>query len=125
MYQFDPALSTTQLFQVGTNGIPSSGASGNNLNFAPRVGFAYRLTNKAVVHAGFGLYYAAPNVQNSSGMSMNAPALDYWAFNNSATFGASNSAITQTGGTTTLPFDYLANGFNHTREIQLAAKINF
>ena len=41
-YAFVPSISTTALEQVGTNGIPSSGLSGNNANFAPRVGAAYK-----------------------------------------------------------------------------------
>ena len=79
---FVPSISTTALEQVGTSGIPRSGLSGNNLNFAPRVGFAYKVTNKTVFHAGYGIYYSAPNVTNSSGLSANVPVDNYWAFNN-------------------------------------------
>ena len=106
MYDFVPALSTTQLFQVGTNGVPRSGLSGNNLNFMPRVGFALKLTPKTVVHAGYGIYYSAPNVTNSDGMSINAPAVDYWAFNNSSIYG--------TAAPNGSPFNYASNGFVHT-----------
>jgi outer membrane receptor protein involved in Fe transport len=106
MYNFVPSLSTTQLFQVGTNGVPRSGLSGNNTNFMPRVGFAYKVTSKTVFHAGYGIYYSAPNVTNSSGLSNNAPAIDYWAFNNSAVYGspAANGA----------PFSFASDGFVHT-----------
>src|SRR5579863_7860058 len=48
MYYFVPSLSTSELFQVGTNEVPRSGASGNNANFMPRVGFAYKVTSKTV-----------------------------------------------------------------------------
>jgi hypothetical protein len=106
MYNFVPSLSTTQLFQVGTHGVPASGVSGNNANFMPRVGFAYKVTNKTVFHAGYGLYYSAPNVTNSSGLSNNAPAINYWAFNNSSVYGAN-----ATNGT---PFNFASNGFVHT-----------
>src|ERR1700722_4763469 len=88
MYNFVPSLSTTQLYRVGSSGVPGSGVSGNNLNFMPRVGFALKVTPKTVFHAGYGVYYSAPNVTNSSGLSNNAPAIDYWAFNNSAVYGA-------------------------------------
>jgi hypothetical protein len=91
---------------VGTNGIPRSGLSGNNINFAPRVGVAYRITNKTVFHAGFGIYYAAPDVGVSSTLSANVPVDDYWAFNNSTTFGAA------TNGTA---FNYARNGYAHTK----------
>jgi len=88
MYAFDPSISTTSLEQVGTQGIPRSGVNDNKLDFAPRVGFAFKLTDKTVFHAGYGIYYSAPNVANSSGMSVNAPGEDYWAFNNSTAYGA-------------------------------------
>jgi hypothetical protein len=106
MYNFVPSLSPTALFRVGTNGVPRSGANGNNLNFMPRVGFALKLTPKTVVHAGFGIYYSAPNVTNSDGLSNNAPSVDYWAFNNSSVYGAAAS-----NGT---PFNYASDGFVHT-----------
>ena len=105
MYDFVPAISTTTLEQVGTNGISRSGANGNNLNFAPRAGFAYRVTNKTVFHTGYGLYYSAPNVTNSSGLSNNVPALDYWVFNNAGTYGATTNGAA---------FNYASNGYAHT-----------
>jgi len=100
MYQFDPTLSTTQIFQVGTAEVSRSGVKGNNFNISPRLGFAYKVGPKTTFHAGFGLYYAAPNVANSSGLSNNAPGVDYWAFNNT-TYGASG-------------FNWISNGFVHT-----------
>lgn len=100
MYQFNPALSTTQVYQVGTNGVTRSGDQGNNTNFEPRVGFAYKLTAKTVFHAGYGIYYAAPDVNSVSGLSINAPDVDYWAFNNSG-YGSSG-------------FNWLNDGFVHT-----------
>jgi hypothetical protein len=106
MYDFVPSLSTTQLYRVGTNGVPRSGLSGKNLNFMPRVGFALKVTSKTVIHAGYGIYYSAPNVTNSSGMSINAPAVDYWAFNNSSTYGAAAA-----NGS---PFNFASDGFVHT-----------
>ena len=105
MYAFDPSISITALEKVGTQGIPRSGIKDNKLNFAPRVGFAYKVTNKTVFHAGYGIYYSAPNVANSSGMSVNAPGEDYWAFNNSTTYGA----IAPNGS----PFNFASNGFVH------------
>jgi hypothetical protein len=105
-WAFDPSISTTALEQVGTNGIPASGLSGNNFNFAPRVGAAYKITNKTVFHAGFGIYYAAPDVGNSSTLSANVPVDDYWAFNNPAAYGA--------GATSSAVFNYARSGFVHT-----------
>jgi hypothetical protein len=106
MYAFIPSISVTSLEQVGTQGIPRSGVKDNKLNFAPRVGFAYKLTGKTVFHAGYGIYYSAPNVANSYGMSVNAPGEDYWAFNNSTIYGANapNGSA----------FNFLSNGFVHS-----------
>ena len=105
-YAFVPSISTTALEQVGTNGIPKSGLSGNNLNFAPRVGLAYKVTNKTVFHAGYGIYYAAPNLGVSSTLAANVPVYDYWAFNNPATYVA--------GATSSASFNYASSGFVHT-----------
>jgi len=105
-WAFVPSISTTALEHVGTNGIPKSGLSGNNLNLAPRVGVAYKVTNKTVVHAGYGIYYAAPNVNVSASLAANVPVYDYWAFNNPAKYvaGAASSAV----------FNYASSGFVHT-----------
>jgi hypothetical protein len=103
-YDFVPSISTTALEQVGSSGVPRSGLSGNNLNFAPRVGFAYQLTEKTVFHAGYGIYYSAPNVTNSSGLSANVPVDNYWAFSNSTIYGAASNGA---------PFNYTSSGFVH------------
>ncbi|WP_263352749.1 TonB-dependent receptor [Acidicapsa acidisoli] len=108
MYQFDPTLSTTQVFQVGTNGISRSAVNGNNTNFEPRIGFAYKLTAKTVFHAGYGIYYAAPDVNSVSGLSINAPDINYWAFNNTA-YGATG-------------FNWLSDGFVHSAPTTNAPK---
>jgi hypothetical protein len=105
IYNFVPSISITALQQGGTAGVPRSGAFNNNLNFAPRFGFAYKVTSKTVFHAGYGIYYSAPNVTNSSGLSANVPVNNYWAFNNAATFGAATNGA---------PFNYASNGYVHT-----------
>ncbi len=105
-WDFIPSISQTALEQVGTNGIPRSGLKGNNFNFAPRVGAAYKITNKTVFHAGFGIYYAAPNVGVSSTLAANVPVYDYWAFNNPANYVA--------GATSSAKFNYASSGFVHT-----------
>jgi hypothetical protein len=104
-YNFVPSISTTSLIQVGTPGVPRSGANGQNFNIAPRIGLAYRLTSKTVFHGGYGLYYSAPNVSNSTGLSANVPGDDYWTFSNSATYGAASNGAA---------FNYTSNGFAHT-----------
>lgn len=45
----------------------------SNLNFGPRVGFAYRLTQKTVVRSAFGMYFANPYEEGSTGYNLNPP----------------------------------------------------
>jgi len=111
MYQFDPKISTTSIFQVNTHGISGSGVTGNNTNFMPRIGLSYQLTPKTVFNAGYGIYYGAPNISNSSGLSVNAPGEDYWAFNNAV---APTDANITSGAFRTLgPTAYGPEGFTH------------
>ncbi len=50
-------LSTQQLDYLGQNGFPESGRELHKGNFGPRLGLAYRLTNKTVLRSGYGLVW--------------------------------------------------------------------
>lgn len=50
-------LQTQQFDYLGRNGFPRSARELQKLNFAPRVGLAYRFTNRSVVRAGYGLVW--------------------------------------------------------------------
>ncbi|CAA9414107.1 MAG: Oar protein [uncultured Pyrinomonadaceae bacterium] len=50
-------LETRQLDYLGENGNPESARRLHKLNFAPRVGLAYRLGDKTVVRAGYGVVW--------------------------------------------------------------------
>ncbi len=50
-------LQTQQLEYLGQNGFPESARELHKLNFGPRLGMAYRLTNKTVMRAGYGLIW--------------------------------------------------------------------
>lgn len=50
-------LETQKLDYAGENGNSESARQLHRLNFAPRVGLAYRLTNKTVVRAGYGVVW--------------------------------------------------------------------
>jgi hypothetical protein len=55
---------------------------GDHNNFAPRVGFAYRMPSKLVVRGGFGLYYN-PNQMNTYTLATtNPPFSTIFTFNN-------------------------------------------
>lgn len=48
---------TQQLEYLGQNGFPDTARELHKLNFGPRLGLAYRFTNKTVVRAGYGLIW--------------------------------------------------------------------
>jgi Carboxypeptidase regulatory-like domain/TonB dependent receptor-like, beta-barrel len=55
-------------------GCPAGFGSNNNLgNFAPRLGFAYKLDSKTVVRGGGGFYYIPPSTVASNGFVDTAP----------------------------------------------------
>ncbi len=81
MYQFVPA--TGNLVQVGANGIPRSGHFGNNFNFAPRIGLAYKLPHDTVIRSAYGMFYSAPQVASTYDINFNPPETISSAFTNS------------------------------------------
>lgn len=50
-------LQTQQLEYLGKNGFPETARELHKLNFAPRLGLAYRLTEKTVLRLGYGLVW--------------------------------------------------------------------
>ncbi len=50
-------LQTQQLDYLGQNGNPRSARELHKLNFGPRIGAAYRLTDKTVIRAGYGVVW--------------------------------------------------------------------
>ncbi|MBL8221802.1 MAG: TonB-dependent receptor, partial [Bryobacterales bacterium] len=59
------------------NGTPRGQKDPDNNNFAPRFGFAFKLTDRFVLRSGFGIFYSpttgiGPNSTNSGGISYNA-----------------------------------------------------
>ncbi len=83
---------------VGVNGVPRNQAQTDWNNFAPRIGFAYKVTPQTVVRGGAGLFYAAttgiggaPNAYGISG------------------FQAATTLVTSLDGVT--PLNYLRNPY--------------
>jgi len=66
---------------AGRNGIPSGLVDNHNLNFAPRVGFAYDLygDQKTILRGGFGMFYERNAGNEEYNMGANVP------FSNSST----------------------------------------
>ena len=52
-----PDLTTGEVRVAGVGGISSAGNVKNSLNFAPRLGISYQLSQKAVLRAGYGRSY--------------------------------------------------------------------
>ena len=50
-------LETEQLDYLGVNSYPESARQLHKLNFAPRLGLAYRLTERTVLRAGYGVIW--------------------------------------------------------------------
>jgi outer membrane receptor protein involved in Fe transport len=78
---------------VGEDGLPRNAYNSQWNNFGPRVGFAYRLTNKTVLRAGYGLLY---------GQTFNDPGLAQ---------GFSQQTAMVTSIQTGLPYNTLTNPF--------------
>ena len=63
----------TGLIYGGDPGCPAGGANGDPFNFAPRLGFAYRIRQSTAIRGGAGLYYTLPNTDQINGFSSVAP----------------------------------------------------
>ena len=98
---FDPA--TKSLIIAGVGGNPSDvGRKTNYHDFAPRIGVAYRLTEKTVVRGGFALsYFPFPD----NDYAFNFPVLQNNAFPDGSGSGFGQSQVS--GG----PFISMAGGF--------------
>ena len=61
--RFDPT--TDNILVGGEGGVPwNTGATANKKNFAPRLGVAYRLTEKTVIRTGYGISIDPDNMRN-------------------------------------------------------------
>lgn len=56
-----------------TNSNPNSLVSVQHYNFAPRVGLAYQIDSKTVVHTGYGLFYASIEAPGGAELETNYP----------------------------------------------------
>jgi hypothetical protein len=88
---YNPA--NNQLVQAGVDGNPSNlGMQTDYKNFAPRLGASYRVTDRTVVRAGFGVSYV-PFVDNS--YAYNYPIKTSTYYTNTPTYGP---ALNPAGG---------------------------
>ena len=85
-----------QHFEIPSGSRVSGGKTDNN-NFAPRVGLAYRATNRTVIRAGAGLFYGeSDNVQAEAARYYTGAPLSN-EFNNPQPFNRPSELIVQNG----------------------------
>ena len=130
-YEFNtPAIDTKGLwrslsFKNQVNGVPTViPAIGTPLEFygaqkrifMPRLGLAYRLSDKWVVRSGFGIYYNVHQLNNYTILNLNPPKSGTANFTNSSTGGRITNTATQPVLTFAAPFGVvsptLATGIN-------------
>jgi Carboxypeptidase regulatory-like domain/TonB dependent receptor-like, beta-barrel len=73
---------TLTVSQLGTGNISRTGVKIDKNNFAPRIGLAYKLTDKTVIRSAYGIFYAAPQYEISRGPAVNPPFAGAFSFNN-------------------------------------------
>jgi len=74
----------TGLIYAGDSGCPLGGTNGVNSNFAPRLGFSYRLYPTTVIRGGAGIYYTLPNTDQINGFSSVAPFAPVFSLSNTS-----------------------------------------
>lgn len=96
-------VNTATIVQAGVNGASrTAGVKTDYRNLAPRVGFAYTLSQKTVVRGGFGLAFFPENFTSNANLK-NQP--------NSANYGTCTSVSAQTGTSGCNPaFRFLGDG---------------
>jgi carboxypeptidase family protein len=72
------------LIYAGDPGCPTGGTHGNASQFAPRLGFAYRIHQNTVLRGGAGLYYTLPNTDQINGFSGVAPFSPFMGLSNTS-----------------------------------------
>jgi len=74
---------TQDLAPVGSSRVPwRSGTRGDNNNFSPRFGLAYKALHNTVFRAGYGLFYSAPQLDITRNLASNPPEFISAAFTN-------------------------------------------
>jgi hypothetical protein len=84
---------------AGVNGRDRYAWPANNKDFAPRIGLAFKITNRLVARAGFGIYFLPPSAM----ISFDNPG-QFYGFSSSTTY----NATTQNGY---VPLNLVSNPF--------------
>jgi len=81
------------------NGVPRGVKNPDNNNFAPRIGFAYKATDRLVMRSGFGIFYGPTTNTGPSSGSVGALSFD------------SSTAVTSSIDSGRTPYTTLSNPF--------------
>lgn len=109
---FDPL--TKQILLAGRGGNSSTLINPDKNNFMPRVGFAYKVTDRTVLRAGYGLFYSPENDARSDVLTKNYPFATREDFFNDIFGGLPFSYVLDTGRprTTSIPIASGASSIN-------------
>ncbi|MFY9646617.1 MAG: TonB-dependent receptor [Terriglobales bacterium] len=108
--QLTPTLATElAISSTGSEGLISPDIN----NFAPRIGLAYKFSDKLVLRSGYGIFYGGQENGPFSNPSpgFNPPFLSSQAFSPNCSAATANPAGLDCSISGTLPLNVLANGF--------------
>jgi outer membrane receptor protein involved in Fe transport len=81
LYGFVAAQQTVS--RVGSNAVPGgAGVKGDWNNFGPRVGLAWQPLTRTVLHAAYGIFYSAPQLDITRNLASNPPEFITTSFSN-------------------------------------------
>ncbi len=79
----------------------------------PRVGFAYELNNKTVIHAGYGLYISIDGSSNGNGFAILADGFNANVVTNTVNAGVTPAMLVENGYPTFTPPPFISSTYDN------------